>query len=93
MVVGLRVWELQLQACHSLKEKRAVLQSLKKRLHNEFNVSVAETAHQDVHQRAELAACVVATDRKHANAVLQSADGLVESEHRARISDSYSTFY
>jgi uncharacterized protein len=92
VVVGLRVWELQLPGCHSLKEKRAVLQSVKKRLHNEFNLSVAETAHQDVHQRAEIAACVVATDRKHASAVLQSADGLVESEHRARIMDSYTTF-
>jgi uncharacterized protein len=93
VVVGVRVWDLQLPGCHSLKDKRSVLQSLKKRLHNEFNVSVAETAHQDLHQRAELAACVVATDRKHANAVLQSADGLVEAEYRARITDSYSTFY
>jgi translation initiation factor IF-2 len=38
--------------CFSLKEKRSVVKSLKDRLHNEFNVSVAETAHQDVHQRA-----------------------------------------
>jgi uncharacterized protein len=93
MVVGLRVWDLLLPGCFSLKEKRSVVQSLKKRLHNEFNVSVAETAHQDMHQRAELAACVVATDRKQANSVLQSSDALVEAEHRARIMDSYSTFY
>ena len=93
MVVGLAVWELQLHGCASLKEKRSVIKSLKDRLHNQFNVSVAETRHQDALQRAELAACVVATDRAHANSVLSSADRLVEGEARARIVDSYTTYY
>ncbi len=93
MVVGLAVWELMLPGCASLKEKRQVLKSLKDRLHNQLNVSAAETAHQDVHQRAEIAACVVSGDRKHAVSVLQSADRLVEGEGRARILDSYTTFY
>lgn len=93
MVVGLAVWELQLFGCSSLKEKRMVVQSLKQRLHNQFLVSVAETAYQDVHQRCELAACVVSADRRHAAAVLASADRLVAEEGRARIVDSYTTFY
>jgi len=93
VVVGLAVWELHLPGCSSLKEKRSVVKSLKKRLHNEFNVSVAETAHHDSLQRAELAACVVAGDQPHANAVLSSADRFVESEPRARIVDSYTTYY
>lgn len=93
MVVGLAVWELSLAGCASLKEKRMVLKSLKDRLHNQFNVSVAETAHQDAHARAEIAACVVSGDRKHAVSVLQSADRLVEADGRARIVDSYTTFY
>jgi uncharacterized protein len=93
VVVGVRVWDLQLPGSFSLKEKRSVVQSLKKRLHNEFNISAAETAHHDVHQRTELAVCVVSTDRKQANAVLQSADGMVAQEHRVRIMDSYSVFY
>lgn len=93
MVVGLAVWELVLPGCASLKEKRQVLKSLKDRLHHQLNVSAAETAHQDAHQRAEIAACVVSGDRKHAVSVLQSADRLVEGEGRARILDSYTTFY
>src|SRR5256885_9707070 len=71
-------WELHLAACHSLKDKRHVLKSLKDRLHNRFNVSAAETAHHDLWQRAELTACVVATDRRHAESVLREADRLVE---------------
>ena len=93
MIVGLAVWELMLPGCASLKDKRQVIKSLKDRLHQRFNVSAAETALQDVHARAELAVCVVSNDRKHAQQVLQSADKLVEEEGRARIVDSYTTFY
>lgn len=93
MVVGLAVWELHLHGCSSLKEKRSVIKSLKQRLHNEFNVSAAETAHHDSLQRSELAACVVAGDQPHANSVLAAADRLVATEFRARIVDSYTTYY
>lgn len=93
MVIGLAVWQLHLAGCSSLKEKRSVIKSLKQRLHNEFNLSVAETARQDELQSCELAACVVATDQPHANSVLGAADRLVENEYRARIVDSYTTYY
>lgn len=93
MVVGVVVWELHLAGCSSLKEKRAVVLGLKDRLHARFKVSAAETAHQDSLQRAELAACVVSGDRKHAQQVLQACDRLVEEEGRARIVDAYTTFY
>jgi uncharacterized protein YlxP (DUF503 family) len=53
---------------------------------------VAETAHQDVWQRAELTACVVAGEKKLADSVLQSADQLVASEARARIIQTYRQF-
>ncbi len=77
----------------SLKTKRSVVRSLKERLRSRFNVSVAETAHQDVWQRAEITACVVATDRRRAQSVLDKADRLVESDGRARIIDSFRVFY
>lgn len=93
MIVGLAVWQLHLAGCASLKEKRSVVKSLKQRLHNEFNVSAAETGRHDEVQSCELAVCVVAADQPHANSVLQAADRLVESEHRARIVDSYTTYY
>ncbi|HUF76852.1 MAG TPA: DUF503 domain-containing protein [Longimicrobiales bacterium] len=93
MVVGLAVWDMQLPGCHSLKEKRSVLKSLKDRMHNQFNVSAAETAHQNAHQRAELAACVVSADRSHANSVLDVLDRFLEMEARVRIVDSYTTYY
>ena len=92
MVVGVVTWELHLAGCQSLKDKRQILKSLKDRLHDRFNVSVAETDHQDLWQRAELSCCVVATDRRQADAVLTSADGLIASHPQARIIDSAKSF-
>ena len=86
-------WELHLAACRSLKDKRHVLKSLKDRLHNRFNVSAAETAHHDLWQRAELTVCVVATDRGHAQSVLQQADRLIDGADGARIMDTSTSFF
>ena len=88
MVIGVRSWELHILGAHSLKEKRSVLKGLKDRLHNQFNVSVAETAHHDVWQRAELTACVVATDRRRAESVLAAVDTFVASGVAWRVVDS-----
>lgn len=93
MVIGVIGWELEVFGCQSLKEKRSVVKSLKDRLHDRFNVSVAETGHHDLWQRAELTACVVGSDRRHVESVLESADRLVAGESRARVIDSYRTFY
>lgn len=92
MVVGVVTWELHLNGCQSLKDKRQILSSLKDRLHRRFNVSVAETNHQDLWQRAELACCVVAESRRHAEDVLRSADRMVADDPLARIIDSATAF-
>lgn len=62
-----------------------MVKSLKRRMHNELNVSVAETAHHDVLQRAELTAAVASADQPHANSVLDAADRMLESEYRVVI--------
>ena len=90
--MGVMVWELHLPACQSLKDKRAVLKSLKDRLHHRFNVSVAETAHQDLWQRAELSAAVVSTDRRHAESVLREVDQVVAGAPGARIVDTSTSY-
>jgi hypothetical protein len=93
VVVGVIGWDIQIYEARSLKDKRAVVKSLKQRLRDRLNVSVAETGHHDLWQRSEITACVVATDRRRAESVLDKADRLVESEVRGRIIDSYRIFY
>ena len=81
--IGVLTLELRIDGSHSLKEKRHVVQSLKERLRHKFNVSVAEIAHQDLWQRATVAAVTVSSDRENAEKVLRSVEeeavGLVGS--------------
>ena len=88
MVVGVITWELILSGCQSLKDKRRIVKSLKDRLHQRFHVSAAEVDHQDLWQRAALAASVVSPDRRHAEEVLTACDRLVQSEPLAHIAQS-----
>ncbi|HEX9886285.1 MAG TPA: DUF503 domain-containing protein [Longimicrobiales bacterium] len=93
MVVAVITWELSIPGCSSLKEKRGVVRSLKDRLSNRFNVSVAETGRHDAHARAELTAALVATDRRFAESVLDRMDRFVASHGRAVLAGTQRTFY
>jgi uncharacterized protein YlxP (DUF503 family) len=92
VVIGSIIWQLHLDGCHSLKDKRHVLRSLKDRLRHQFNVSVAETDFQDTWQRAEIAVCVVSGDKAYAEGVLRAADQLVASANGARVTDSVTSY-
>ncbi len=72
--IGVLTLEMRLENSHSLKDKRHVVQSLKERLRRKFNVAVAEIDHQDLWQRAALAAVTVSSDHGHAALVLQSVE-------------------
>ncbi len=85
MVITVVTWELSIPGCSSLKEKRMVVRSLKDRMRNKFNVSVAETGHQDVLTRAELSVALVATDQPFADSVIDKVDRLVDTDRRALI--------
>jgi len=73
-VIGVLTLELLLEDSHSLKEKRHVVQSLKDRLRNKFNVAVAEIDHQDLWQRSAVAAVTVSNDHVHAEKVLRGVE-------------------
>ncbi len=79
MIVASQTWELSIPGCASLKEKRAVVRSMRDRLRSKYNVSVAETGLQDVHARAELSIAIVTTDRRQAMSILDKTDQFVES--------------
>ena len=57
-----------------MKEKRHVVKSLKDRLRDRFNVSVAEIDGLDSWQRAVVAAVTVSSDRVRAEQILQAVE-------------------
>jgi uncharacterized protein len=79
MIVGLCTVELYIPDGHSLKDKRQVLLSLKDRLRDKFNVSVAEVGEQDLWQKAVLGIACVANETAYVNQVLDHALNLIRS--------------
>ncbi len=73
-VIGVLTLEIRVEEAHSLKEKRHVVKSLKDRLRERFNVSVAEIAHLDSWQHSVVAAVTVSNDRVYAEQVLQHVE-------------------
>ncbi len=63
MVIGLLQARISIPESRSLKDKRSVLRSLKDRVLNKMNVSVAEVGQQDAWQFSELAFVTVAAEK------------------------------
>ena len=74
IIVGLCTVELFIPDSQSLKDKRQVLLSLKDRLREKFNLSVAEVDGQDLWQKA-----CVANEGRYVNQVCDQALNLIRS--------------
>lgn len=85
MYVGVATFELHIEHAQSLKEKRMVVRSLRDRIRNRFDVSVAEIALQDLHQRARMAVALVSGDHITTERTLEAILDLVENEAEARV--------
>ena len=88
VIVGLCTVELFLADSQSLKDKRQILLSLKDRLRQKFNLSVAEVDGQDLWQKAVLAFACVANDGRYVNQVLDQALNLIRSNPTVEIVQS-----
>jgi hypothetical protein len=80
----IQTWELHLEGCQSLKDKRSVLKSLQAQV-RKLNVAIAEVGHQDLWQRAGIACATVASDRRVAEETLREADRIIEAADGVRI--------
>jgi hypothetical protein len=81
--VGLVTCELLVPGAQSLKDKRRAVKSFVDRAHKRHRVSVAETGHHDVHQRAEIGLAVVAGSRGAVERLLDSLRSLTDELHDA----------
>ena len=77
MVVGVLRLVLYLPENHSLKGKRSVLRSIKQRVTNKFNVSIAECDDHDNWQRTTIGVAQVGNERDHVDRSLREVAGFV----------------
>lgn len=79
MIVAAAEIKLVLRSAHSLKDKRRIIKSLKDRMRNRFNVSIAEVAALDSHQLAVLGVAMVANSSRFTTSVLSKVIEMVKS--------------
>ena len=72
MTIGVCQIELRLPENQSLKGKRQVIKSIITRLHNNYNVSVAEIDNQSLWQLATLGVTCVSNHRRHVDEILSN---------------------
>ena len=84
MVIGLLTVEIFIPDSGSLKSKRFVVKSLKDRLRNKFNVSVAEEQN-NLWQRTVIAVAAVSSSEGHVKEVMQKVKDMIFSEHNFEV--------
>jgi hypothetical protein len=85
MFVGVCQIDFMLPGSASLKDKRFVLSSVKTKIQNKFNVSVAEVAHHDLWQRSLLGLAVVTNERKMVDQVFNRILEMMYQEDRLEV--------
>lgn len=70
--------KIHLPQSQSLKDKRQVIRSLKERLRNQFNVSVAEVDDLDKWQIATLVIVMVSNDQVYLESQFEKIDQFIE---------------
>lgn len=87
--------ELRIEGAQSLKDKRQVLRSLKDKLRQRFNVSVAEVDATDLWQRATVGVVSISDSRDYLESLMASVERFaskVANQSGAEVVDSFVDF-
>jgi uncharacterized protein YlxP (DUF503 family) len=87
MIVGSLRVRLLIRESRTLKDKRQVVQSIKDRLQNRFNVSVAEVEAQDHRQLAVLGLAMVSNEAAQVRSVFEQIVNALRSHPVAEFLD------
>jgi uncharacterized protein YlxP (DUF503 family) len=74
MPIAYLTLELRIEGAHSLKDKRQVVRSIKDRLRNSFNISIAEIQVTDLWQRATLGVVSISDSRDYLAGLMQNVE-------------------
>jgi uncharacterized protein len=87
MIIGVLNMELAIPGAMSLKDKRRATKSLKTRLGNRYNCSLAELDHHEVWNRASIAACVISTAHGHMSSQMDEIVRFAATHHLVELID------
>ncbi|MDD4889037.1 MAG: DUF503 domain-containing protein [Phycisphaerae bacterium] len=85
MVIGVLQAQLLIRESRSLKDKRRVIKSLKERLSNRFNISIAEVGANEAYQQAVIGVAMVSNDHTHVQGALDQVVSFMQNDPRAEL--------
>ncbi|MEN3189428.1 MAG: DUF503 domain-containing protein [Atribacterota bacterium] len=85
MFIGICKINLYFSNSHSLKDKRNILKSIKTRIRNHYNVSVAEIDNHDLWKNAILGIVCVGNDKKYLNKMLDEIILFLEKQNESQL--------
>lgn len=92
MPIAVLTLELRIEGAQSLKDKRQVLRSLKDKLRQSFNVSVAELEETNLWQRATIGIVSISSSRDYLSGLMQQVEraaSRIANDNGAELTDSY----
>lgn len=96
MPIAFLTLELHIEAAQSLKDRRQVVRSLKDKLRNSFNVSVAELDNAELWNRATIGVCSVSHSRDYLDGLIKKVENAatrIANNCGADIADSFVEFF
>ena len=90
-MLALLTLELRIEAAQSLKDRRQVVRSLKDRLRNSFNVSVAEMEPATLWNQATIGVVAISSSRVYLQGLMdkvERAANRIANNHGAEVGDS-----
>jgi uncharacterized protein YlxP (DUF503 family) len=87
--------ELRIEGAHSLKDKRQVVRSMKDKLRQKFNVSVAEIEATDLWQRATIGVVSISDSHDYLESLMSSVErhaSKLANQTGAEVVDSFVDF-
>jgi len=85
MIVGISEIEIFISESNSLKFKRQIIKSIKTKLQNKYNISIAEVEHQNLWQRAKFGVAVVSCDSKVVDSTLNKVLDFIDNDPRVEV--------
>lgn len=87
MVVGVLSIKVVMRQSRSLKDKRRIIKSLKDRIRNKFNASVAEIGMQNNRQSSVIGVSIIGSDRRYINGALSNIINILDFYPQAELVD------
>src|SRR6201996_9153581 len=87
--------ELHIEQAHSLKDRRQVVRSLKEKLRNDFNISIAEMDEAVTWQSATLGVTAISRSRDYLDGLMRQVENAavrIANDLGAQVADSWCTF-